>query len=393
MENHKQVEDKAAAWLARRDSGIWSEVDQAHLTRWLEESIAHRVAFLRLEAVWDETRRVKALGAGRAPGTVPAPGEWRHAPFFESGRQPYGAAVAGASTPSPADDVRAIEQSLQAASSPSAEFKPRARRWRLIAMAASLLLAVGIGGYVAFSPAPDHFSTPIGGIASVPLQDGSNITLNTASKVRVDLSPNERRIELQQGEAFFEVAKDPKRPFIVRIGNKRVIAVGTKFSIRRGEHNFRVAVTEGKVRVETVADSAASGDTRNGVRALPQASDAAGAESPRNSGLGEAFLTSGSIASVGDDGIVIEEQPRGELEDDLSWRQGYLTFHDKTLASVVAEFNRYNTHKIAIQDPRIAAIRISGTFRAVNYKAFIRVLNDGFSIQAKSTEDTTILTE
>ena len=257
-------------------------------------------------------------------------------------------------------------------------------------MAASLVLAIGIGGYVAISPDPNHFSTPIGGIASVPLQDGSNITLNTSSQIRVDLSPNVRRIELQQGEAFFEVAKDPKRPFVVRIGNKRVIAVGTKFSIRRGQNNFRVAVTEGKVRVESDGDSAEAGDARNGIRVLAQPNNR-GAAADR--GLGEAFLTPGSIASVDDDGIVIQERALGDLEDDLSWRQGYLTFHDKSLADVVAEFNRYNSHKITIADPRIAAIRISGTFRAVNYRAFIRVLNDGFAIQAKSTDDTTTLTE
>src|SRR6202035_1632251 len=134
------------------------------------------------------------------PGTVPAPGEWRHAPFFEPGRQQYGAA--DAPTQPPEHGVPAVEL-IQAASPPAAQFKPRTPSWRLIAMAASFLLVIGMGGYVAFSPAPDHFSTPIGGIASVPLQDGSNITLNTSSKVRVDLTPNERRIDLQQGEAFF----------------------------------------------------------------------------------------------------------------------------------------------------------------------------------------------
>ena len=104
------------------------------------------------------------------------------------------------------------------------------------------------------------------------------------------------------------------------------------------------------------------------------------------------FLTPGSVASAGDAGVVVEQKPLAEAEDDLSWRQGYLTFHDTSLADAVAEFNRYNAHKIAIDDPAVAAIRISGTFRASNYEAFVRVLDDGFAIHSKSSEDSTTLT-
>src|SRR4029077_4657262 len=99
----------------------------------------------------------------------------------------------------------------------------------------------------------------------------------------------------------------------------------------------------------------------------------------------------GSIASAGDEGIVVQRKGLAEAEADLTWRQGYLTFHDTSLADAVAEFNRYNAHKIVIADPAVAGIRVSGTFRALNYEAFVRVLDDGFAIHARSTDDTTTL--
>jgi transmembrane sensor len=188
----------------------------------------------------------------------------------------------------------------------------------------------------------------------------------------VDLTPQERHINLDRGEAYFEVTHDPNRPFIVQVGRKRIIAVGTKFSVRRNDDNVRVLVTEGKVRVETLP-------------ILPRAT--------HDDKPGEVFVTPGSIASAGDDGIVVENKGLSTVEDDLTWRQGYLTFHDKPLAEVIAEFNRYNAHKLTIDDPQVAAVRISGTFRAVNYEAFVRVLNDGFSIHAIDSEDTTTLTK
>lgn len=347
MESRTQIEDRAAEWLAKRDSGEWNDADRAHLTEWLDASTAHRVAFLRLEAAWEEALRLKALTAGLPHGTVPPPGQWRHTPFFERQRP---------------ETERDIPAELRPEALRDSTFIPsRVRRTGRIKTlaAASGCLALGIGTYFAFVPSGDRYTTPIGGVASVPLSDGSNITLNTASQVRVELTPTERHVRLDKGEAFFEVAKDPNRPFIVQVDGKRVVAVGTRFSVRRNGNDIRVAVTEGKVRVED---------------------------------NGETLLTPGSVASTDNDRVTVQEESIAAVEDHLSWRQGYLTFHDTSLADAVAEFNRYNTHRITIEDPKIAAIRISGTFRAINYQAFVRVLDDGFAIHAKSTNDTTTLT-
>jgi len=237
-----------------------------------------------------------------------------------------------------------------------------------------------MGTYFAFAPSGDRYTTPIGGIASVPLRDGSNITLNTASQVHVELTPTERHVRLDKGEAFFEVAKDPNRPFIVQVDGKRVIAVGTKFSVRRNGNDIRVAVSDGKVRVEHTPSP------------LRVRAEGAGGEASQGNGSADVFVPAGSVASTDNDRVMVHEESLAAVEDNLSWRQGYLTFHDTSLADAIAEFNRYNTHRITIEDPKIAAIRISGTFRAINYQAFVRVLGDGFSIHAKSTDDSTTLT-
>jgi len=79
----------------------------------------------------------------------------------------------------------------------------------------------------------NHFSTVIGGLEAVPLGDGSRVTLNTDSELQVSLEPTERVVNLNHGEAYFEVAQDKTRPFIVKAGHARVIAVGTQFSVRR----------------------------------------------------------------------------------------------------------------------------------------------------------------
>jgi transmembrane sensor len=380
VESHRRMEDQAAAFLARRDGDDWTEANQLELEQWLIGSTARRVAFLRLELVWDEARRLKALSAGLPPGSVPPPDEWRHTPFFDPETDFGRRSDSTREAPEPTTPLQRRSSGLR-----------RARRVRFLALAATILLALGIGAYFNSSPKGDRYRTPIGGIETVPLRDGSNITLNTATQVRVELTPKERHIRLDEGEAFFEVAHDPNRPFIVQVGSKRVIAVGTKFSVRREGDDVRVVVTEGKVRVETGSTGGEEGSNR--VAATRDKSAASGETTAftGTSGPGEAFLTSGSVASVGDDGIVIEQKPVAEAQDDLSWRQGYLTFHDVSLADAVAEFNRYNTHRIEIEDPAVAAIRISGSFRALNYEAFVRVLDDGFAIHARSSDDTTTL--
>jgi len=365
MGSHREIEDRAASWLARRDSGEWTASDEANLARWLESSTANRIAFLRLEAAWEQAARLKALGAGMPPRTTPPVGRWRRSPFFKWRAQ--------------------IESTECVEPNPAAHKAREGFPWRFAAVAASLLMVAGLRRYFIYDrPANDRYSTPIGGLASVPLRDGSNITLNTRSELRVELTPDERRIELDKGEAYFVVAKDPGRPFVVHAGYTTVTAVGTQFSVRRDGIDVRVVVTEGTVTFEAERGGSSSPNVKG--------TESLAIDSTSRSGKAQiATLPAGTIARASGDDILVQDASLGRAEDLVTWRQGYLTFRETTLAEAVEEFNRYNAHRISIADPKVAAIRISGTFRPANYEAFIRLLRQGFSIHAERVDDTTVL--
>jgi transmembrane sensor len=336
-ERYKKLDEIAGDWLARRDSGDWTDEDQRRFDQWLNESPLHRVTYLRIEHVWERSERLRALGAGVPPGVIPQPNAWNLSAFFDRRGGADGTVVA--------------------------KRKPR-RRQLIFATAATVVLAVALGTAYYLWPSATSYSTPIGGLASVPMPDGSKITLNTDSEVRVALTEKERRIELEQGEAFFEVAHDKARPFVVHAGNKRVIAVGTKFSVRREASDIQVVVTEGKVRLET-----------DGI-------GAAGSAEP---------FTAGTIAQASDAGVLLETKRLAEAEETLSWREGILIFRQVTLAGASAEFNRYNSRKIVIEDPAIAGLRVAGRFRANNVEAFLRLLERGYPLRAEERGDQFVL--
>jgi transmembrane sensor len=361
MESSKETEKAAAEWLARRDSDRWTASDQTALDRWLNESTANTIAYIRLEAAWKRADRFKALGAGFPRASVPTPEEFNLSLVV-----------------SQADAHKKPEF---ADNTDTGTLKTNARNLR--ALAAGLLLAFVSATAWHFWPTGPDFETPVGGTASVPMTDGSRVTLNTDSAIRVAVTQNERQVELDHGEAYFEVAHDPNRPFIVNAGNKRVIAVGTRFSVQRADNNVRVVVTEGTVRLEE------ANTTHLRHKVATEGVRAAGRE---KEGSGELFLPAGSIASTDGDGILVRNKPLPEVEESLSWRNGYLIFHEITLAGAVGEFNRYNTRKIVIADPTVASITLSGKFRTTDCEAFVRLLEGGFPIRAQQADRQIILT-
>jgi transmembrane sensor len=336
------LEAAAADWFAKREAGRWGAEDQVHLEAWLNASTANRIAYIRLQTAWERSGRLKALGAGVPAGTIPPRDSWGFA------ASPKG------STP---------ENYLQQTPKVRAVLSARFAR----AMAISLIVVLAIGTAWQFLANHAHsYTTQIGTISTVPLSDGSKITLNTDSQIRVVLNASERRIELDQGEAYFEVAKDAARPFIVAIADKRVIAVGTKFSIRREHDDIRVLVTEGRVRIERRGSSSRAPETQ---------------------------LAAGSQARTAQAAVLVDQPPPMEVEQLLSWRMGYIVFRDTSLADAVADFNRYTTRKIVIDDPAIANIRIGGNFRSDNADAFLSLIQNGFPIHVEQHSDRIVLTK
>ena len=361
MRSHRQIEQVAAAWLARRDRGDWSEADDAGLNAWLSVSTANRVAFLRLETVWRETGRLKALAAGLPAGAVPGLDPWSRSPFFRH-RSAASEQAEGASRHPATDTAREYRVTVLPEASAAVSARPvmPARRKMFFPAFAAMLLATAIGlGWIGW-PHDSSYRTAIGRVEAVPMQDGSTVTLNTNSGIRVAVTETERRVDLEKGEAFFEVAKDPNRPFVVRAGAARIIAVGTKFSVRREANDVRVVVTEGRVRVEHA--------------------------SPRQRAQ-TTLISAGDVALAGESGVLVKDQALEDVEDRLSWRHGFVVFHDTPLADVVAEFNRYSTRQVVISNRDLESIRIGGTFRSGNVEAFVRLLSEGFPVRVDESED------
>jgi transmembrane sensor len=213
-------------------------------------------------------------------------------------------------------------------------------------------------------------STDVGERSDLVLADGSRITLNTASAVHADYSGPDRRITLIRGEAFFDVAKDATRPFIVVAGSRQVIAVGTEFDVRLQESKLRVTLVEGKVRVAAESSPAIVADAR--FRPV--------------SGV---TLEAGSALIVQEDGSEVVE--RVDVMAATSWRDGKLIIDGESLAQVVAEMNRYSREKLEIANPALEGRKVSGVFETTSGPAFAEAL-EAYKIARVSQRTATTIT-
>ncbi|MGY1411120.1 MULTISPECIES: FecR family protein [unclassified Luteimonas] len=344
------IEAAAADWLARRDGPHWSQADGARLEAWLAQDTLHRVALLRLQSAWAEAGRLQALGAGLHDAAVPPRGTWT--------ARGADAALAPASP----DPVAQLQGHVFSARGPLARVRPRGGI-AAVAAVAVCALALGWGWRELATVAPVHYATALGDVRSLDLADGSQATLASDSRIALRLSRSARHIALEQGEAYFEVAKDPARPFVVEAGTRRVVAVGTRFSVRRDAADLRVVVTEGLVRLEA-GDAGTQADT---------------------------LLPAGSVAIVHRDSVLVRSMPLDEAARLVDWRSGLLVFRDTTLADAASEFNRYNARKIVIGDARVGDLRIGGSFRWANAEGFVRLLEQGFPVRAEYRSDRIVL--
>lgn len=222
-------------------------------------------------------------------------------------------------------------------------------------------------------------STQLGEIKRLELPDGSVALLNTNTAVEVSYERAERRVRLLSGEAFFTVAKNPARPFIVQAGRVAVRAVGTAFDVRLRAEAMSVLVTEGKVRVSC--------------NASPKFNDTSVAHDA------EPLLEMGHMAQVAFDsdrapapeGLVVSTIEERLMKSALAWQEGRLEFFETPLSEVVAEFNRYNRHKIVIADPELAARRFGGAFASHQIEPFLELLEQSFGVVAEHRPTETVI--
>lgn len=312
MTEAERIESIAADWLARRDGERWSETEQRALDAWIAESIAHRVAWLRLASAWRRSERLGALHTPQAPVAA-----------------------------------RARERS----------WLPRFSVQR---MAAGVLIAVAGAGWLAWNLAQEargdgHYATAVGARQSVTLRDGSVLTLNTATQLRTAVNENGRKVWLDDGEAYFDIAHDKAHPFVVIAGHRRITVLGTRFLVRRQGDQVKLTVEEGRVQVASTLDEKGGEPT---------------------------VLTHNQSAVASTSSVLVMSKSAKQVNDELSWRQGRLVFDQTTLGEAATQFNRYNTRKLVISDPAVQGIRIGGSFDVHNMEGFVSLLKQGFGLSA-----------
>ncbi|MDO8910240.1 MAG: FecR domain-containing protein [Phenylobacterium sp.] len=208
-----------------------------------------------------------------------------------------------------------------------------ARRSLVAGGGAALAACLAGAGYVALPR--EQYRTAVGEIRRIPLKDGSTAAINTQSSVEVDLKPNVRLVKLARGEAWFQVAKNPERPFLVEAGAVRVQAVGTAFAVKRREDGAEILVSEG------VVETWVKGAEGHRVR-----------------------LSAGQSVFVAENAAIAERVAGpSEIDRQLAWRSGKIDLAGETLAEAAAEFNRYNVRKLVIANRALANQRFYGLFR------------------------------
>jgi transmembrane sensor len=225
---------------------------------------------------------------------------------------------------------------------------------------------------------PQIYETGVGERRVVALKDGSRISLDAATVVKVRYSGDKRLLWLDHGRAKFDVAKDALRPFSVTAADKMVVATGTAFSVELINAEVRVVLYEGHVAVLKRETQPGKPDA-----VTPIEIDRAPAERLLKPGR-ELIMPDRSPAQLVTQVAALEPV---DPERSLSWEGGLLVFNDEPLDIVVQRMNRYAAKPLSVGDPATGRLRISGVFRAGDTESLVQGLAAGFGVQARTSGD------
>jgi len=336
----------------RADAGALTPDEQRELNTWLEADPRHRGAYVRARAHWVDLDRLAALH-GPAPANLGTSADLKSAP-----RSDPASVFSSAPTPTPPP--------------PAVAFPTLSRRHVLAASIAAITVVGGGFSWIVLRGGRERYMSDIGEVRRIALADGSTMLLNTNTEVAVNLTPQQRDIQLVRGEALFEVAHDEARPFIVRANGTSVRAVGTAFAVRLEAAQVDVTVTEGVVEVASTA------------AADPFAASTSASIVQRVSANERLVVTHTHAAPI---------RPIAPTEADrqLAWREGMVSFDGESLATAVAEINRHNRRQIVIDDPALADKPVVGIFRATDLDGFSAAAAEALKARAVSEGDVILL--
>jgi transmembrane sensor len=320
----------AADWLARITDPDASEQDFRAWQEWLTQDPAHAVAYEQMERIW-------ALTAHLPPAPMTAP-------------------VAELTLA----EIQEVSESLTAQQ--TTRVRPAWRRLLIASAASAAAIAVGIVLMLARWN-DGVFETATAEQRSVRLTDGSQVVLGAETRIAVRMGEKQRSLEMDQGVAYFKVAHDKARPFVVKGGGFAIEAVGTAFSVDTKPERVVVTVTEGVVRVARQSGrTAAAGSGPVLVHA--------GERIAINAGKSQcAALDDASSAALG-------------------WRDGRLEYVREELRYVIADVNRYSDRKIVFAQPDIGRLEFSGTLFLEHIDEWLDTLQGSFPVKVAAGDDT-----
>lgn len=281
-----RIDEQALDWVVRQASGPLNDELQQAFNDWYDRGPREQGAYLRAQALWQRLDQAAMDTDLTPPMALPVAakrGGWR-----PDRRLVMGGAIAACAA--------AAFVGLRAFQTP----------------VATLVLETGLGE-----------------ISNHPLEDRSQVSLNSDSRIEVRMTPERRQVTLVKGEALFQVAKNPQRPFVVTAGSVSVRAVGTAFSVRLRGEGAEVLVTEGEVEV-----------TENGTSTR---------------------LRAGEAGHIAQNAVSVRSDP-SEVSRKLAWRDGRIVLANQSLAEAAEEFNRYNRTKIYIADPALSSRKLVGQY-------------------------------
>lgn len=324
--------ERAFEWLARRADSEFSEFDENELDTWLNQSEENRNAFERAEILWSQIDQI-------APGDLPTAWLSSHRTKAE-----------------PAERVIPSRPNHYFSRIP-------------LAVAACSLIAVSITFIFLRSteapPDPSVFQTTVAETLEVTLEDGSLLMLGAETKVSVLYERESRHAVLKSGEAFFEVASNPTRPFEVDAGALTVSVIGTQFEVSRGDRSADVAVAEGQVGVTL---RGTEGDNRPEPSVTLQSG-----QSVRG--------TRGALSPV-------KDTPIANIG---AWRRGELIYSDAPLSTIIADADRYFDGSIEILEPDVAEMTLTVILDARDTEGLLETLELALPIKASRLGNGSVL--
>jgi transmembrane sensor len=325
----ERIRQQAAEWIVRRDAGFTAG-EQDEFFEWLSADPRHAEAYAKLQAFY---KRMDVMV------------EWRPLHALE-----------------PNPDLLAVS-------------RHRFRRGRMLAWVGGMaaLIAIGFTLWRERPAAPSALPVRLAAGEAAPsserhaLEDGSVVELNRGAQVAVRFEPRRRVLDLVSGEAYFQVAEDKARPFVVRVGGVAVTAVGTEFNLSLTANRLEVLVTKGRVRVEPPPAA----------NPAPNAPPAAAART-LDAGHGVVVATDAPASPW-----IVEAYTPQVVAQKLAWKNDLVDFRALPLSEVILEFNRRHHTQLVIADEELTHLPITGSLRLTNLDSFLELLTVTHGIQVE----------